>query len=266
VRWPVALAIAALAAAGTAGAGLAEDGGAAAYQVDGRRSGYTYLSEPTRALQDDAFANPGMLWVARGQTLWRMPEGAAGKACVDCHGDAATSMRGVRARYPAYDPQQGKPVSLEQRINQCRSERIRAAPWAWESEELLAMTAFVGHQSRGMLVEVRIDGPMAPFFERGKAFWLRRRGQLDLACSQCHDELAGRHLYGDVLSQGQSNGFPVYRMLWQTMGSLHRMFRWCNSSVRAEPYPFGADAYVNLELYLAWRGRGLSVETPAVRR
>ena len=68
------------------------------------------------------------------------------------------------------------------------------------------------------------------------------------------------------ISQGQSNGFPVYRMLWQTMGSLQRMFRWCNTSVRAEPYPFGADEYLDLEVYLAWRGRGLPVETPAVRR
>ena len=55
-------------------------------------------------------------------------------------------------------------------------------------------------------------------------------------------------------------------MLWQTLGSLQRMLRWCNTSVRAEPYPFSADEYVDLEIYLAWRGRGLPVETPAVRR
>ena len=233
-------------------------------QVDGRRSGYSYLGNQTRALQDDPFANPGMLWVERGQALWSMQEGDAGKSCADCHADA--SMKGVRARYPVFDPALGKPIVLEQRINQCRNLRMKAPPWTWESEELLAITAFVGLQSRGMPVQVEIDGPMAPHFERGKAFWYRRRGQLDLACSQCHDELAGRHLYGDVVSQGQANGFPVYRMLWQAMGSLQRMFRWCNSSVRAEPYPLGADAYVDLEVYLAWRGRGLPVETPAVRR
>ena len=236
------------------------------HEVDGRRSGYSYLGEETRALQDDAFANPGMLWVERGEALWSTPAGAAGKSCADCHGAAADSMKGVRARYPVFDSALGRPINLEQRINQCRRERMRAAPWPWESEELLAITAFVGHQSRGMPVQVRIDGPMAPHFERGKAFWFQRRGQLDLACSQCHDDLAGRRLYGDVISQGQSNGFPVYRMLWQTMGSLQRMFRWCNSSVRAEPYPFGAKDYVDLEVYLAWRGRGLPVETPAVRR
>jgi sulfur-oxidizing protein SoxA len=236
------------------------------HQVDGRRSGYSYLGEETRALQDDAFANPGMLWVERGEGLWSTPAGRAGRSCADCHGDAADSMKGVRARYPVFDPARGKPIALEQRINRCRTERMQAAPWAWESEELLAMSAFVGFQSRGLPIEVEIDGPMAPHFERGKVFWFQRRGQLDLACSDCHDDVVGRHLYGDVVSQGQSNGFPVYRMLWQTLGSLQRMFRWCNTSVRAEPYPFGADEYLDLEVYLAWRGRGLPVETPAVRR
>jgi L-cysteine S-thiosulfotransferase len=247
---------------GLAGAALA----GAPHEVDGRRSGYSYLGEETRALQDDAFANPGMLWVERGETLWSTPAGRAGRSCADCHGDAGDSMRGVRAHYPVFDPALGKPVNLEQRINRCRSERMQATPWPWESEELLAMSAFVGFQSRGMPVAIEIEGPVAPHFERGRAFWFQRRGQLDLACSQCHDDLAGRHLYGDVISQGQSNGFPVYRMLWQTMGSLHRMFRWCNTSVRAELYAFGADEYLDLEVYLAWRGRGLPVETPAVRR
>jgi sulfur-oxidizing protein SoxA len=86
-----------------------------------------------------------------------------------------------------------------------------------------------------------------------------------MACAHCHEQYAGQRLRGDVISQGQSNGFPVYRHTWQTLGSMHRMFAWCNTAVRSEPYPPGADEYVNLELYMAWRGRGLPVETPAIR-
>ena len=44
------------------------------------------------------------------------------------------------------------------------------------------------------------------------------------------------------------------------------MFRWCNEAVDAEPHAYGSDEYLALELYLAWRGRGLPIETPAVRR
>jgi L-cysteine S-thiosulfotransferase len=236
------------------------------YTVDGRRSGYTYLSEENQRLQDDDFANPGLLWVERGRELWRQPEAPTAKSCASCHGEAADSMRGVRTRYPRFDPTRGTPINLEQQINQCRLARMQAPPYPYESEALLALTAFVAFQSRGMPIDVRIDGPARPFFEAGKLFFYQRRGQLDMACAHCHERYAGQRLRGEVVSQGQTNGFPVYRFTWQTLGSTHRMFEWCNTSVRAEPYPLGADEYVNLELYMAWRGRGLPVETPAVRR
>jgi sulfur-oxidizing protein SoxA len=236
------------------------------YSVEDRRSGYTYLSEDNQRLQGDDFANPGLLWVEQGRTLWQQPDSVTGAACASCHGDATTSMRGVRPRYPRFDPQRGKLINLEQQINRCRTEHLHTLPYPYESEALLALTTFVGWQSRGLPMQVSIDGPAQPFFVAGQAFYMQRRGQLDLACTHCHDQYAGQRLRGDVISQGQSNGFPIYRHTWQTLGSTHRMFAWCNTSVRAEPYPLGADEYVNLELFVAWRGRGLPVETPAVRR
>lgn len=235
------------------------------HQVDKRRTGYTYAGPDSRAMQDDDFDNPGFLWIERGEEMWDTAEGGAGKACADCHGDAAESMAGVGARYPVYAPERGKLINLEQRINQCRTERMQADAWKWESEPLLSMTAFVRHQSHHMPVSPVIDGDAAPFFEAGKAFYHQRRGQLDLACVHCHEMNHGRMLRAQRLSQGMSNGFPTYRLKWQTLGSLHRRIRGCNRNVRAEPYPGGADEYVNLELYLAWRARGLPVETPAVR-
>lgn len=236
------------------------------YTVGERRSGYTYLGQENQQLQDDDFANPGLLWAEQGRQLWQQLEGSAGMACASCHGEAATSMRGVRARYPQFDPRQGKLINLEQQINRCRAERLQAMPYPYESAALLALTTFVSMQSHGLPVAVRIDGPAQPFFAAGQAFFWRRRGQLNLACGHCHEQYTGQYLRGDVISQGQINGFPLYRHTWQTLGSTHRMFAWCNAAVRAEPYPYGADEYVNLELFVAWRGRGLPIETPAVRR
>ena len=236
------------------------------YSIEDRRSGYTYLSEENQRLQDDDFANPGLLWVERGRELWQQTDGTTGTSCARCHGDAAASMRGVRPRYPRFDPQGGKLINLEQQINRCRAERMHAPSYPYESDALLALTTFVAFQSRGFPIDVRIDGPAQPFFAAGKALYEQRRGQLDLACTHCHDRYAGQRLRGDVISQGQMNGFPIYRHTWQTLGSTHRMFAWCNTSVRSEPYPLGSDEYVNLELFVAWRGRGLPVETPAVRR
>ena len=132
-------------------------------------------------------------------------------------------MRGVRAQYPKLDVRRKKLISLEQRINRCRETRMRTKPYPNESEALLALTTFVGLQSRGMPVHVRGHGPARPFFEAGRDFFMRRRGQLDLACTHCHDHNAGQRLRGEIVSQGQSNGFPIYRHLWQTLGSLHRL-------------------------------------------
>ena len=235
------------------------------YKVEDRRSGITFATPETRAMQEDEFENPGMLWVERGSELWEAVEGGEGKSCASCHQDAAESMKGAAARYPVLAPEVGKLMNIEQRINQCRTERMGADPWKWESEPLLSMTTFVRHQSLGMAVSPVVDGDAAPFFEKGKAYYEQRRGQLDLACMHCHQFYAGGQLRANILSQGQPNGFPTYRLKWQKVGSLHRRFRGCNSQVRAERLPYGADDYVNLELYVNWRARGLPVETPAVR-
>jgi len=174
-------------------------------------------------------------------------------------------MKGVATVYPKYDAKKNGIVNVEDRINQCREENMQASPWKYDSKELLSMTVLVRHQSLGMPMNVKIDGPAAPFYEKGKEFYFQRRGQLDLACSNCHEDYPGGQLRANVLSEGQSNGFPLYRLKWQGVGSLHRRFKGCNDQVRAEPYKVGSEEYLNLELFVAWRGRGLPVETPAVR-
>ncbi len=228
-------------------------------------SGYEFRNAETQALQDDDFQNPAMLWVDTGAELWETAAGESGKACADCHGDASESMAETGAHYPKWDGDAGKAVNLEQRINQCRTENQEADAWKWESEQLLAMTSFVRHQARGVPVEVQIDGPMEAVFEKGKELYYTRNGQLDMACANCHEDNYGNRIRSDLLSQGHSNGFPTYRLKWQKVGSLHRRFKGCMKQVRAEPYAVGSDEFVALELYLAWRGIGLPVETPAVR-
>ena len=108
-------------------------------------------------MQDDDLSNPGMLWVQEGEALWRKTAGAASKSCGTCHQDAASSMKGVAARYPAYDAVRGRPVDLKERINICRMERQNATPFRFESKEMLALSAYVAHQSRGMPIAVSVD-------------------------------------------------------------------------------------------------------------
>lgn len=230
-----------------------------------RRSGYEFMGRETRAMQDEDATNPGMLWVLEGEALWRQKAGAAGRACADCHGDARASMKGVAARHPAYDASRGRPVNLEQRINACRSDRQSAPPLAYESRELLALTAYVARQSRGSPIEIAIDERAKPFLDAGRTTFFRRQGQLNLACTQCHDENWGKKLAGNPIPQAHPTGYPLYRLEWQGLGSLQRRLRNCMIGVRAEPYAYGSAEYVALELYLMWRARGMKLESPAVR-
>jgi sulfur-oxidizing protein SoxA len=233
---------------------------------DERRSGLTFQSEQTRQMQTDPVANPGQLWVLQGEDMWRTPVSDRGRSCRDCHGDAAQSMRGVAARNPAVDQASANLFNLEARINHCRTAYQTQPPFNYETDELLALTSYVAYQSQGLPMNVAIDDEAYAFFERGREFYYTRQGQLNLACHHCHENNYGRRLRGDHLSQGHSNGYPSYRLEWQTLGSLHRRLRACSSGVRAIMYEYGSPEYVSLELYLAWRARSLLIETPAVRR
>jgi L-cysteine S-thiosulfotransferase len=238
---------------------------AAEIPLPDRKSGYELMGRETRAMQDDDTTNPGMLWVLDGEALWKRKDGAAGKSCADCHGDARTSMKGVAARYPAFNASRGRPVDLEQRINICRTDQQQFTPLALEGKELLALAAYVGRQSRGMPIEIADDERSKPFLEAGRDMFNQRQGQLNLSCAQCHDDNWGQKLAGAPIPQGHATGYPLYRLEWQTLGSLQRRLRNCLVGMRAASYPLGAPEYVDLELYLMWRARGMKVETPAVR-
>jgi L-cysteine S-thiosulfotransferase len=228
-------------------------------------SGRAFLSPATQAEQDDLTINPGMLWVEEGDKLWHTPAGTKAKSCAACHGEPAR-LAGVAARYPAYDAKLHELRNLEGRIQHCRTQHQDATPLAYESQELLALTALVAHQSRGLPIHVVVDGPERPMFESGRSLYYEQQGQLNLSCAQCHEEAWGKRLRAEPISQGHPNGFPAYRLEWQTMGSLHRRLRACFQGVRAQPFASGSAELVALELFLAWRAQGLRMETPAVRR
>jgi sulfur-oxidizing protein SoxA len=230
-----------------------------------RRSGYSFMAPDTKAIQDDDTSNPGMLFVLDGEMLWNKKIGAAAKACADCHGDATETMKGVAARYPAFDKTLGGPVNLAHRINLCRANHQQASPLAYESHDLLALEAFVARQSQGVAISTGDDPQLAPFVAKGRELFMQRQGQLNLSCSNCHNDNWDRKLAGSAITQGHPTGYPLYRLEWQTLGSLERRLRSCISGIRAQAYDYGAPELVELELYLMSRARGMKMETPAVR-
>jgi L-cysteine S-thiosulfotransferase len=240
----------------TAGVAAALALAAGSVQADPRRSGFDDMSPSTQALQRDDTQNPAMLWVADGEQRFAAD-------CRRCHEPA--SMRGVAARYPAWDAASGKPVTLAARINLCRTRHIKTSALAPESDGLLALEAYLALQSRGQPLVPDPTPALRPFRAQGERLYRQRFGQLDFSCAQCHDNHAGQRLAGAPIPQAHPTGYPIYRLEWQGMGSLQRRLRNCMTGVRAEPFAYGSDEFTAIELYLKQRGAGMAVESPGVR-
>ena len=230
-------------------------------------SGWHYRKAETRALEADSFQNPGMLYVERGEEIWNTVDGAAGKSCASCHGDDGEFLKGLGAGYPKWNASAGKPFNIELQIDACRQDHMEAEPYKFDAADQKALTTYIKHQSIGMPVEIDLtEGDMNAWWEKGKETYYTRTGQLNLACASCHEGYNGFHIRADHLSQGNANGFPTYRLKQSTMVSLHNRFRGCIRDTRAEFPDAFSDELMALEVYVTWRGTGLSVETPAVRQ
>ena len=229
-------------------------------------SGYVFLDETTRAMQDDEFENPGMLTVDRGRELFHEHREAEEYSCSSCHDEDGSGLDTKEiARYPVFNPNLGGLVTLQERINYCWEINMDRFPLNAGHADLIALETFVRNRALGERVNVQTDGGMAPLIAAGEALYDKRFGQLDMACRHCHVQHQGQMLRGQRLSQGQANGFPEYRLGRGRITSLHQRLSECFVSFRAEPFEAGSDEYKLLELFIMSRGNGLEIETPAVR-
>lgn len=232
--------------------------------VDTIYSGWRFRSDETQAVQTDDFDNPAMIWVEQAAEVWETADGGEGKSCASCHNDVE-SMAGVRAVYPKWNEDAGEVRTMEMQINDCRENRMGAEKWKYTGGDMTNMVALLSSVSRGMPVNVAIDGPAQSTWEKGKEIYYTRYGQLELSCANCHEDSYGMMIRADHLSQGQINGFPTYRLKNTKLNSVHARFKGCVRDTRAHTFAPGSPEFVALELYVASRGNGLSVEGPSVR-
>ncbi|UXH78231.1 sulfur oxidation c-type cytochrome SoxA [Roseateles amylovorans] len=234
--------------------------GAAREVPPASRSGFDVMTPALQAMQRNDAQNPAMLWTANGATLWKAEPPNGRPSCAGCH---ASGLAGAAARFPAFSEALQRPVTLNQQINRCRTEHQEQPAWTSENDALLALSAYIGQQSRGLPIAPPKDSRLEDWRRAGEALYRQRMGQLHLSCAQCHEERAGQRLAGAVIPSGLATGYPIYRLEWQGMGSLQRRLRNCTTGVRAQP--LGEDALTQVELYLMQRAEGLKLETPAVR-
>lgn len=176
---------------------------------------------------------------------------------------------GIRQSYPMFDLHLGEIVTLESAIDACR--RKHGEPeLEYGTGDLVKISAYMAYTSRGNIIQIRIpnDPRALAAYEAGKRFFYSRRGQLNLSCAGCHVRGAGTRLRAETTSPalGQTTHFPVYRLKWQDMGSLHRRFEGCNTQVRAKPFDLQSTEYKQLEYFLTYMSNGLTLNGPAIRK
>ena len=235
-----------------------------------RQSGRRFLSPDLLRLQDDPAASPVGLWLERGAAAWTAVP-PHGKSCAACHGSTiqpGQAMASAATRYPRLSADGRTLINLEDQIRQCWTRSGATV----EDEEVLALSALLHDQARGLPINVQPPSEASARahweqrLDRARAAYTQRMGRMNLACVHCHDLNVGKTLRTEVVSPGHPTGFPVYRMRWQTLGSLERRLRACYSGVQAELPPPGSPLLRDLELLLKVRAQGLPIEGPSIRR
>ncbi len=217
-------------------------------------------------MQDDDFENPGFVTVDEGADLFNEHRPDEEYACADCHGNNGEKLDTKNiARYPIYDKNLGGLVTLQDQINNCWEINMDRFPLIYDDAQLVTLETFVRNLAHGETVNVQTDGPMAELLNKAEVLYRNRYGQIDMSCYHCHVQHQGQMLRGQQLSQGQANGFPIYRLGKGEITSFNKRLRQCFISFRADPFEAGSEESRLLELYVMSRGNGLEIETPAVR-
>ena len=204
--------------------------------------------------------------VAEGEALWSEP--LAGNAAYDdCF---PWPLEQIRGSYPRFDVDRDSVVTLEVAINDCRQDQ-GSAPLAYDSEELISITAYLAFKARGQTLDTQIPGDQPgalAAYEAGKRFYYSKRGQLNFACADCHVTSAGQYVRADRLgpSLGHTTHFPVYRSKLGAMITLHQRFAGCVRDVRAKPFDLQSREYRNLEYFLSYMSNGLELNGPGARK
>lgn len=232
-----------------------------------------YALDVSKRIQWEAMEEfpPYEEYVDKGEAIWSKSF-ANGKTFASCFGNDASK---VRVKYPHWDAGTAKVVTLEGDINKCRKANGEK-PFGWKKGAIAHLSAYFAYQARGQKINVVVpnDPKAQAAYESGKQFFYAKRGQLNVACADCHVYYPGQFVRGQLLSTayGQPTHAPIFRAKWQKkskngdgLGTLHRRYGGCNKQVRARPFKAQSDEYRNLEFFHQAMSNGLEINGPGYR-
>ncbi|MDV3239929.1 MAG: sulfur oxidation c-type cytochrome SoxA [Gammaproteobacteria bacterium] len=226
-----------------------------------------YAIDPESRAQWEAIEDfpPYEVAIENGKKLFETPF-KNGKTYASCFPNGGI---GIRQDYPKFDATKGEVVTLESAINDCR-EANGEKPLPNKGGAIADLVSYMAYTSRGNKMNVVIpnDPRALAIYERGKQHFYAKRGQLNMACADCHVYNAGNYVRADLLSPalGHVTHFPVYRSNSGSMVNLQDRYAGCNKQVRAKDYPLQGDEYRALEYFHSYMSNGIEVNGPGSRK
>jgi L-cysteine S-thiosulfotransferase len=199
----------------------------------------------------------------RGKNLWEA-QFNNGKRFSSCFPNGGKNIAG---NYPYFDNASNRVVTFENAINACLQANGEKE-LKYGDKDMGLLTAYAKSLSDGMKVNVKVESAAAlAAYEKGKAYYHTRNGQLNFACANCHVDNAGKFIRSDQLSMmiGQASHWPEFRGGTDIV-TLQGRFKQCEKNVRAKPKDANSEEYNDLEYYLTYMSNGLPMQTPVFRK
>ena len=207
---------------------------------------------------------PYEIALENGRDLWKKPF-KNGKTFASCFGE---DISGTRAKYPYHDEAKDTIVTLEGDINKCLTDNGEK-PYKWKKGNIAAVSSYIAYAGRGGKIDVHPKTEKAiAWYDKGKKFFYAKRGQLNMACADCHVYNVNRKVRSELLSPalGHPSHWPVFRTKWGEMGTIHRRYGGCNNNIGAKSLPAQGDDYKALEYFQAVMSNGIELNGPGARK
>lgn len=223
--------------------------------------------------EDFSFADR---YIEQGEVLFRQT-GVNGWSCDDCHEQGkAPDLKGRAANYPRYQASLKKVISLEDRINLCRSQHQASTPYPLGSAPSNQLSAYVKYLSRNSPIEPEGGTQTAAAWARGERSFYKKTGRLNLACADCHRVAATKWLRGQWLSAIRPGGdevataatWPRHFISGHDLGliSLQQRIRHCQAVTETFPQELGSAEYNDMELYMMTLARDMPMLAPTMSK
>jgi L-cysteine S-thiosulfotransferase len=190
---------------------------------------------------------------------------ANGKSFATCFPDPA-----VTNMYPYFDEKKKDVVTLTSAVNDCLRDNGEKE-WDTKKGDIANLQAYLVNATTeaGKKFDIKIQSEAAKkAYENGKEFYYTQRGYLKMSCATCHIQGAGQRVRNEKLSPlvGQITQFPVYRLKWDSLGTIERRLSGCIVDQGQVAPKDESTQMKELIYFMAYISNGMAIDGPDIRK